>query len=164
MDYLNLLEVLLREHDSWRAHRDDADRKLTQLADMIRSTVQMLPPEQQAKGEQFLERLDKRPLGLTGCLRLILANGEWWKPVELRDELARMGFWFEPYKSNPLASIHTTLRRMVPDTVETKRDRERGVIYRLKRGEPLRRARTGAARLDAIRSAKVEQNDEPKEL
>lgn len=159
MDYLNLLEVLLREHDSWRAHRDEADRKLTQLAEMIRSTVQMLPPEQQAKGARFLERLDRRPIGLTGCLRLILADGEWWKPVDLRDELTRMGFWFEPYKSNPLASIHTTLRRMVPDTVEKKGDRAR-VLYRLKRGEALRRARAGAGRVHGIRSAPV-YPDEP---
>lgn len=158
MDYLELLDVLTREHDSWRAHRDEADRKLTQIADMIRATVRMLPPEQQSKGERLLERIERRPLGLTGCLRLLLANGEWWTPVALRDELTRMGFWFAPYRANPLASIHTTLKRMVPHDLETKRDRVRGAAYRLRRGDPLQRARAGAARLDAIRNAKVEDD------
>ena len=38
----------------------------------------------------------------------------WLTPVEIRDALKRMGFPFENYKANPLASIHTTLKRMVP--------------------------------------------------
>ena len=38
----------------------------------------------------------------------------WFTPVEIRDALKRMGFPFENYKANPLASIHTTLKRMSP--------------------------------------------------
>ena len=38
----------------------------------------------------------------------------WFTPVEIRDALKRMGFPFENYKANPLASIHTTLEAHGP--------------------------------------------------
>ena len=43
-----------------------------------------------------------------------------------------MGFPFENYKANPLASIHTTLKRMVPAEMETKTLKDGQKVYRLK--------------------------------
>ena len=56
----------------------------------------------------------------------------WLTPVEIRDALKRMGFPFESYKANPLASIHTTLKRMVPGEMETKTHKDGQKAYRLK--------------------------------
>jgi hypothetical protein len=52
--------------------------------------------------------------------------------VEIRDALKRMGFPFENYKANPLASIHTTLKRMVPAEMEVKTLKGGEKAYRLK--------------------------------
>ena len=60
------------------------------------------------------------------------AKKDWLTPVEIRDALKRMGFPFENYKANPLASIHTTLKRMVPGELETKTLRDGQKVYRLK--------------------------------
>jgi hypothetical protein len=57
---------------------------------------------------------------------------EWFTPVEIRDALKRMGFPFEDYKANPLASIHTTLKRMVPAEMEVKTLKDGQKAYRLK--------------------------------
>jgi len=57
---------------------------------------------------------------------------EWFTPVEIRDALKRMGFPFENYKANPLASIHTTLKRMVPAEMEVKTLKDGQKAYRLK--------------------------------
>jgi hypothetical protein len=57
---------------------------------------------------------------------------EWFTPVEIRDALKRMGFPFENYKANPLASIHTTLKRMVPAEMEVKTLEDGQKAYRLK--------------------------------
>jgi hypothetical protein len=57
---------------------------------------------------------------------------EWFTPVEIRDALKRMGFPFENYKANPLASIHTTLKRMVPAEMEVKALKDGQKAYRLK--------------------------------
>jgi hypothetical protein len=56
----------------------------------------------------------------------------WFTPVEIRDALKRMGFPFENYKANPLASIHTTLKRMVPAEMEVKTLKDGQKVYRLK--------------------------------
>ncbi|HEY2168991.1 MAG TPA: hypothetical protein VGJ30_05155 [Candidatus Angelobacter sp.] len=57
---------------------------------------------------------------------------EWFTPVEIRDSLKRMGFPFENYKANPLASIHTTLKRMVPAEMDVKTLEDGQKAYRLK--------------------------------
>jgi hypothetical protein len=152
MDYLHLLDQLVAEHERCLRQRQEADSELARLKDLIRSTVRLLPPEQQTRAEQMLDRLDEQPVGLTAMIRLALADGGWQTPAEIRDFLSTCGV-FTSYRSNPLASIHTTLRRMVPDTLETRRERGAGSTYRLRRGEPLARARAGAARLRAIRGA-----------
>ncbi|MBZ5491126.1 MAG: hypothetical protein LAO76_09360 [Acidobacteriia bacterium] len=60
------------------------------------------------------------------------AKDAWFTPVEIRDALKRMGFPFEDYKANPLASIHTTLKRMVPAEMEVKTLKDGQKAYRLK--------------------------------
>src|SRR6185503_20465481 len=57
---------------------------------------------------------------------------DWLPPVEIRDARKRMGFPFENYKANPLASIHTTLKRMVPAEMEVKTLKSGEKAYRLK--------------------------------
>jgi hypothetical protein len=156
MDYVSLLEQLAAEHERCVRRRAEADNELARLRDLIRSTVRLLPPEQQTRGEHLLDRLEEQPVGLTAMIRLALADGGWQSPAEIRDFLSHCGV-FTLYRSNPLASIHTTLRRMVPDTLETRRERGAGTTYRLRRGEPLARARAGAARLRAIRGAGMQQ-------
>jgi hypothetical protein len=81
----------------------------------------MLPEEQrlQCGYDELLERVDHRPRGLTFQIRAAFTAGkEWLTPVEIRDYLKNNGFTFEEYRANPLASIHTTLKRMVPHEVE----------------------------------------------
>ena len=152
MDYLQLLDDLVREYDGGLRRRLDADRELTRLDALIRSTVRMLAPEHQTRGEHVLDHIESRPVGLTTMIRLALSDGDWQTPRQIRDALVQGG-WFAAYKSDPLPSIHTTLKRMMPETVESKAGRDGGRLYRLCRGEPLARARAGAERLRAIRAA-----------
>ncbi len=119
IDYMQMLRRLVEERESWVRKRDDAMRELSRLSELIRSTIKMFPPEQRSKCDALFERIDNRPAGLTTAIRLCFTGGKkWLTPVEIRDYLKSNGFNFESYKANPLASIHTTLRRMVPDEVE----------------------------------------------
>lgn len=73
---------------------------------------------------------------LTECVRDILRQRKGWlSPVYVRDALMAAGFDFSNYTSNPLSSIHTTLKRMVPEEVETE-EREDGQVYRWKTTPP----------------------------
>jgi hypothetical protein len=140
IDYVGLLRNLVEEREAWSRKRDDAERELSRLSELIRSTVKMLSPEQRSKCdcEVLLERLDHRPPGLTTAIRRAFSAGQdWLTPTEIRDYLKNIGFNFERYKANPLASIHTTLRRMVPHEVESK-TLEGRKIYRLKTVEQWR--------------------------
>ncbi len=87
----------------------------------------MLSPEQRTEGELLLDRIEQRPPGLTMGIRLCLSDPKhgWLTPVEVRNYLFEIRFGLENYTSNPLASIHTTLKRMVPDEVEVKGTPER---------------------------------------
>ncbi len=147
---LDLMEVRQR----WLAKRDEAIREISRLSELIRATMNMVPPEQLARYEPIFERIEQRPPGLSMAIRACftagrittsaglsgenmpgiasLAGKEWLTPVEIRDALKNMGFPFENYKANPLASIHTTLKRMVPGEIETKTLKDGQKVYRLK--------------------------------
>jgi hypothetical protein len=69
---------------------------------------------------------------LSECCRDILrAKQDWMSPVEVREALLAAGFDFSSYTSNPLSSIHTTLKRMVPEELLTE-TRADGQVYRWK--------------------------------
>jgi hypothetical protein len=147
IDYLQMLQQLVAERENWRERRDEADRQALRLDALIRATAKMLPLEQRAKGEILLDRLDKRPPGLGMGIRLCLSDPKhhWLTPVEIRNYLFEIRFGLENYTSNPLTSIHTTLKRMVPDEIEVKQLASGSKAYRLKRGVPLNEARVQVA-------------------
>ena len=90
----------------YRALYDNAIRELARLeaeAAALRQTIAALAP---LVGEPSSTRL-------TDAIRSILAKAE--EPLsasEIRDQLAGMGFDMRSY-SNPLATIHTVLRRLI---------------------------------------------------
>jgi hypothetical protein len=166
LDYMQMLLDLMEERQRWVGKRDEAIREISRLSEMVRATMNMVPPEQLARYEPIFERIEQRPPGLSLAIRACFtaaaagfmtlsprsnqekqsgkadADGPsavahsggsgWMTPVEIRDTLKRMGFPFENYKANPLASIHTTLKRMVPGEMEVKILKDGQKIYRLK--------------------------------
>jgi hypothetical protein len=69
---------------------------------------------------------------LSECCRDILRQKQdWMSPVQVREALLAAGFDFSNYTSNPLSSIHTTLKRLMPEELETE-TRPEGQVYRWK--------------------------------
>lgn len=161
LDYMQMLLDLMEERQKWIGKRDESIREISRLSDVIRAAMNMVPPEQLARYEGIFERIEQRPLGLSVAIRACFAaaaapgklvelakrmaqSGKseypdatspeklWLTAVEIRDRLKNMGFPFENYKANPLASIHTTLRRMVPGEMEVKTLKGGKKVYRLK--------------------------------
>src|SRR5215469_9093442 len=158
---MQMLLDLMEERQKWLGKRDEAIREISRPSELVRATMNMITPEQLARYEPIFERIEQRPLGLSVAIRACFAaaaapaklvemakrmaqSGKpefgdftssekgWLTPVEIRDRLKNIGFPFENYKANPLASIHTTLKRMVPGEMEVKtlKGGQRG--YRLK--------------------------------
>jgi len=147
INYLQMLLDLMEERQKWLNKRDEAVREITRLSELIRATRNMVPPEQLARYEPTFERIEQRPVGLSLAIRACFTAAAaglagyagkdapaktWLTPVEIRDALKRMGFPFDNYKANPLASIHTTLKRMVPAELEVKTQADGQRVYRLK--------------------------------
>ena len=159
--YMQMLLDLMDERQKWVGKRDESIREISRLSELIRATMNMIPPEQLARYEGIFERIEQRPIGLSvairTCFAVAAAPGKlvelarrmaqtgtpqsadaaspeklWLTPVEIRDRLKSIGFPFENYKANPLASIHTTLRRMVPGEMEVKTLKGGQKVYRLK--------------------------------
>jgi hypothetical protein len=171
VNYMQMLLDLMEERQRWLQKRDESIREISRLSELIRATMNMIPPEQVARYEPIFEKLENRPAGLSIAIRACYtgtipaslgaqkgsaptsepgdsagpgnSDGKatakkteghdmWLTPVEIRDALKRMGFPFENYKANPLASIHTTLKRMVPGEMEAKTRKDGQTVYRLK--------------------------------
>jgi hypothetical protein len=159
--YMQMLLDLMDERQKWVGKRDESVREISRLSELIRATMNMVPPEQLARYEDIFERIEQRPIGLSvairACFAVAAAPGKlvelarrmaqtgapqsanaaspeklWLTPVEIRDRLKSIGFPFENYKANPLASIHTTLKRMVPGEMEVKTLKGEQKLYRLK--------------------------------
>ena len=97
----------------------------TSIADMIENMRSALAMNFSVAGPDV-------PKTLSECVRDILRKkGDWMSAVQVREALLAAGFDFSNYTSNPLSSIHTTLKRLAQDELETE-TRSDGQVYRWK--------------------------------
>jgi len=105
--------------------RDAAEVEIAKQRQFIVATLNMLSDVEKRQFSQRLQTVtqqeDARSAGLTEAIRKALqASGRKWMTVaQVRNYLMNSGFDFTGYTANPLASISTTLRRLVPDEAET---------------------------------------------
>jgi hypothetical protein len=115
-------ERILREGLSRFGHlssqRDEIDFELTKLKQFLYATLNMVPDERREELEKYLNavvgKASTRPASLAESVRRVFDEhpAMSYSVVAIRGELMQLGFDFSGYKSNPLSSIATTLRRM----------------------------------------------------
>src|SRR5262249_25937743 len=115
-------KVLVDSLAKWKALHQQIDElhledvKLTQF---ISATINMLPEAKKAQFKELLQaELARRTVqadSLNEAVKVALVRraGQWLTVADVRDEVIAAGFDFSDYASNPLASISTTLRRLV---------------------------------------------------
>jgi uncharacterized ParB-like nuclease family protein len=125
-EYLRLLESSIKKLDALRWQREEIDVEMAKLQQFIQATVNLLPDEATNKYKALLAEMNKETemasAGLTDAIRSILQRRypAWLSVTNVRDALVAAAFDFSSYKSNPLAAISTTLRRLAKsDDVET---------------------------------------------
>jgi len=114
-EYRRALDAAVREYERLIAEHAALEARLSQLRHSIAALTKLCGYEPTV------------PLGLTDACRLVLRNAAVpLTAVELRDRLVSVGIHLDKY-SNPLASIHTVLRRLheTGEIVERDRDDER---------------------------------------
>ena len=117
-DYLKLLESSIEKMDELTWQREQLDIEIGKLQQFIHATVNLLPDEATKKFQARLAEMQKESemasAGLTDAIRTVLQTRfpEWLTVTNVRDVLVSARFDFSSYKSNPLAAISTTLRRL----------------------------------------------------
>ncbi len=117
-EYLRFLESSIKKLNELRSQREHIDVEVTKLQQFIQATVNLLPDEATKKYKALLAEINKESemanAGLTDAIRRVLQTEypAWLTVTKVRDALVDGGFDFSSYKSNPLAAISTTLRRL----------------------------------------------------
>jgi hypothetical protein len=164
IDYWKMFADLMERRGVLVRQRDQAEIELTKTRQLVLSIFPLLSEDQQKANQQAIDELESEGGGLQDAIKLVFSTqrGEWLTASEVRNFLEEMGFDFRQYRTNPLASIATTLKRLVPDYLETRTSAQTGVNYRrlisiaaLGVGRPTRETATSA--LGAI-----EENRKPK--
>ena len=131
-EYRRALEAAIREYETLTAQRTQIEARISQLQHSIATLTKLCGFEPTV------------PLGLTDACRLVLRHSPVpLTPLEVRDRLTSIGIDVTKY-SNPLASIHTVLRRMHEhgEVIEQDRDEDERRAY-LSVLPPLKRQRYG---------------------
>ena len=124
-DYLRLVTEAFSKLTEMRRQRENIEVDIAKLKQFIVATANLLPDLQRLQvlaNMQLVEDVERiAEAGLTEAVRNALRNHprQWLTAAKVRDELVAASFDFSDYKSNPLASVSTTLRRMKSDEVET---------------------------------------------
>lgn len=91
------------------------DGKISDLKDLVRANANFLPDEER-KAELITLDILKVPETITEAVKITLfiaaARKERLTPVQLKENAQTRGFDFSVY-SNPMASIHSVLKRMI---------------------------------------------------
>jgi len=121
IDYKALVEKTFKEFNNLIARRDEIELEIAKRIQFLRASVNMMPEEDRAFFRAQVDALaDDYEVGITDAVRAALrtSSKEWNTATDVRDVVAESGFNFSRYTSNPLATIHTILRRMYPTEVD----------------------------------------------
>jgi hypothetical protein len=119
------------------AKREKLNLEIERVSDLLTANANFLPEQEKAAQLQQLEQLVADPPGFTDSVRKVLrANpGLAATATAVRNMLANAGFNLSAY-SNPLASIHTILKRLAERGELTTTVKNQQTCYRWKTDVP----------------------------
>jgi hypothetical protein len=131
IDYYKMFGDLIMRCSELVQQRDRIEMEIAKVRRLLIATFPLIPESKQKLYRSEVDAMDEESgLGLLEAIKLVFSmhKGEWLTVSKVRDYLEEMGFDFSHYRTNPLASIGTTLKRMVPATLES-RDSGSGTLY-----------------------------------
>ena len=141
IDYLQMFHELLSRRAQLVKQRDETEVEIVKVKQLIGAIFPLLPEAKQKSYQATMESIEAEGNGLQDAIRLVFSvhRGEWLSVSAVRDYLIEMGFDFRHYQANPLASIGTTLKRMVPSYLESSTTAASGTtLYRRREVEEIK--------------------------
>lgn len=133
IDYNEMFSGLVRRQLELAQRRDEIDLEIAKVKQLLLATFPMLAEEVQAMFQAEIDSLEEESdVGVLSAIKQVFRahKGEWLSASQVRDYLVAMRFDLNRYRANPLASIATTLRRMVSAKLESKTLDNGQVVYR----------------------------------
>lgn len=110
------------------------EREIRNANELAKAAIKAMPDEEKGPYLQTFANFALEQYSLTVTIRKILQDyAHWLTPIEVKNELDKRGYDFSSYKSNPLSSIHSILKRFKPSEVETMALATGGTTYRWKK-------------------------------
>ncbi len=124
-DYNAVLSDTLAKLGIIRKQMEGLEVEAAKLRQFFAATLNMLPDDQRAEYIALFQDMGQTAVAKEKSLKNAIHNvlryayPEYLTVAIVRDRLQANGFDFTYYKSNPLASVSTTLRRFKPEEVES---------------------------------------------
>jgi hypothetical protein len=100
--------------------KERIDRDLKNARELVRAAINAMSDEEKGPYIAALTDMVVQRHGLTVMVRHVLQEQHrFFTPVEVKERLEQLGYDFSGYKSNPLSSIHSTLKRFKRTEVDT---------------------------------------------
>jgi len=158
--YENLIKKSLHKFRTLTEKRQAADIELAKLRQFLFAVLNMVSDEQRAKWEGEIQAAVRKATvssaSLTDSIRKVFQEGQIgsYTAGAIRQLLDEAGFDFSAYRSNPLSSISTTLRRMVETgELDIHEDTEGTTLYSLRFPEEPTPAKQKANRISRAKAA-----------
>jgi hypothetical protein len=126
------------------ADRDKLELEIERTGEYIKANANFLPDAEREAQLKKLEQLIAQPPGFTDAVRIVLSKNQGYSTtaIGVRELLVKSGFPLSGY-SNPLASIHTILKRLA-DRGEVDTETVGGEMYYHWKGDDERSRRIKA--------------------
>ena len=116
IDYLRLIDEAIERLAELAVKREAIDIEISKLRQFVYATLHMLPEEVSRKlGPRVKTVLLQHGIAnasLTNAVRAVMKTSGWHTVSNVSTLLQQNGFDFSDYKTNPLSSVATTLRRL----------------------------------------------------
>jgi hypothetical protein len=114
---IKMIQDLEEQLELLSTERQRVDQQISAVKQSINGLTLLLKatPNPEAAAPiniMLIEKFAQAPRLGEACKNAVNSLGREVTPVEVRDQLNRAGFDFKAYSSNPLSSIHTTLKRL----------------------------------------------------
>lgn len=136
IDYHQMFQELLARRVGLTKQRDETELEIVKVGQLLTAVFPLLPEKEQGRYKPTMDMIENESGGLQDAIKLVFSKhpNELLSPSAVRESLTEIGFDFRHYQANPLSSITTTLRRMVPAYLETQSTKD-GTMYLRRRVE-----------------------------
>lgn len=127
----------IEEIGELRKRRDEITLEIFRSIRLLKFTANSIQEdggEIRVAVDAIIDRLEKECPGLTDAIKTVLRRSpnKIFSPVTIREELEDHGFTFNKYRSNPLVSINSVLKRIEDDEVRVVEAEGRRMGYQWK--------------------------------